>query len=221
LTSNPVTAAANLSEMIGFSGHVSGSVIWLIKRLKGQKAKKIDIGGGKVRLEFQGQTAVEVLSQVADLYENVGVRSGLVRALEPLNRPGIDKLQVKENGAVPVLEILKDEMSYFQTPGQETVAEVLPDRTWTAAYNIVSVTFKDENKWRLSDGQATISASILDDEFLRKVDERTITFAKGDGMVCEILQKQVHTPDGIRSEYYVLKVIEFKRAPRQMKMFDV
>ena len=53
LTSNPVTAAANLSELIGFSGKVVGSVIWLIKKLKGKTAKKIDIGGGKVRLEIQ------------------------------------------------------------------------------------------------------------------------------------------------------------------------
>jgi hypothetical protein len=128
---------------------------------------------------------------------------------------------VECDGAVPSVEIGKEHLAYFAPPSQETIVEVLPDRTWVSAYTIVSLAFKEENKWRLSDGSsATIAATILDEGFLKDVDQRLISFAKGDALVCEIRQRQVHTPDGLRTEYEVIKVIEYKPAPRQYKLFE-
>ena len=190
------------------------------KTKKGRKAKKTVIGGGKVRLEIEGENAIEVLSEVASLYENVGVRRGLVRMLEPLRNPGIDKFEVRRDGAIPEVEIGKDDLAYFESPPQDTVSEVLPERKWISAYTIISLTFKEDNKWRLSDGQAVISATISDKAFQARVDQG-LSFAKGDVLICEILQRQTHTTEGLRTEYEVLRVVEYKPAPRQYKLFDV
>ena len=127
---------------------------------------------------------------------------------------------MKANGSIPVFEIVKDEVSYFETPAQASVSEPLPEQVVTGAYTIVSLSFKEDNKWRLSDGQsATISATILDKNFESRVDQG-LPFAKGDVLICRIRHRQTHVPDGLRNEYDVMEVVDYKPAPRQYKLFE-
>lgn len=88
-------------------------------------------------------------------------------------------------------------------------------------FSIVSLAFRDDNKWRLSDGLATIHAKISDANFLARVDQNLETFAKGDLLICRVMSRQWQTRSGTRAEYEVLEVLEHRRCAQQIQLpFD-
>lgn len=78
--------------------------------------------------------------------------------------------------------------------------------------------FKEDNKWRLHDGNSQISATIEDKDFLYKVDHQQISFTKGDVLVCQVRVTQTQTGGGLKTEYAVIKVEEHIRSPQQMDL---
>jgi hypothetical protein len=88
------------------------------------------------------------------------------------------------------------------------------------AFSIVSLTFKEDNKWRLNDGNSTISAYIADDEFKKKVASNAITFSKDDILRCRVKITQRKTLDGLKNDYIILKVKEHLPAYRQLILFN-
>jgi hypothetical protein len=76
--------------------------------------------------------------------------------------------------------------------------------------------FKEENKWRLHDGNSGISARIEDETFLCLVDSNALSFAKGDILICNVRVTQTQTREGLKTEYTVARVADHKPAPRQL-----
>ncbi|MCP4049893.1 MAG: hypothetical protein GY730_04225 [bacterium] len=85
---------------------------------------------------------------------------------------------------------------------------------------IVSLAFKDDNKWRLNDGNNSISVLIKDEGFLNQVDKSHISFAKGDLLICKVKKLQWQTEGGLKTEYEVMKVNEHRPAPKQLNIFN-
>jgi hypothetical protein len=218
LIGNHVTAAINLAGLLGLA---SGPFIGLLKFLKWLKRRKARLLHGSVpgtvTVEVDGER-FEVSEEVIKLSEDVGVRKALRRVLEPLLRNGIDRFEVRE-GTVPIETITSSEAEFFEIPQASDVAEILPDRSWTQAFSLVTVTFKEDNKWRLSDGGTTIGATMADSSFLQRVENRTESFAKGDVLVCEMKAVQVHRSDGLHTEYEIVKVMEHRQYKPQLKLF--
>ena len=100
-----------------------------------------------------------------------------------------------------------------------TAYEVI-DETHRYAFSIVSLAFKEDNKWRLTDGQAIYSVIMKDAEFQRKVDSSEAVFAKGDVLICDLHTIQWQVQDGVKTDYEVTKVHDHKHA-RQLPMFDL
>lgn len=125
----------------------------------------------------------------------------------------METFEVRQDGS-PVQAVSRQESEYFSRP--EIPDEVLVEDTRTAAFSIVSLAFKEDNKWRLHDGNASISALITDQGFLYKVDTNQIPFAKGDVLICEVRMTQARGGNGLRTEYVVQRVLEHKPAWRQM-----
>ncbi len=218
LLNQHVQTAIHLKTLIGLGRTVGTSLLGALSWIRGREAKKLSETEAEVTLGIDGETLV-IPILVVRLMEDVPVRMAINRMLEPLQRVGIDTFKAMDGlGAIPSCEITKEQLAYFAAPEQKVLDQELPERTWTSAYTIVSLTFKEENKWRLSDGQAVISATILDKDFLERVD-RGLSFSKGDVLVCEIRQRQTHTAEGLRTEYDVIRVDEHKPAPKQYKLF--
>ena len=87
------------------------------------------------------------------------------------------------------------------------------------AFSIVSLAFKEDNKWRLTDGQNTFSVLMKDEAFQYKVDNNDIAFAKGDVLVCDLRTVQWQVEDGVKSEYEVVRVVTHRSA-RQLYLFE-
>jgi hypothetical protein len=214
LTGDFVTSALNLKDLL-FGGSLG--LYWLIKKLKGGRPKRIvDLKNGMIRIEYDDET-FEVPLALLRLYQDAAVRKAAEEVLKPLQREGIDKFQVKERSLV-IETVTKDELHYFAVP--ELPDEKILSVESEAAYSIISLAFKDDNKWRLYDGSSTISVIISDENFRKKVDHNTISFAKGDILRCKIRTTQWRTSAGLKTENEVLEVKEHIQAARQLLLFD-
>lgn len=222
LTGDVVTSALALKELLliggGIAGGFTGGLIWLIKKLKGKKPDKVtDLKNGNVRLDFEGET-FEVPLKLLRLYQDIGVRTATRKILKPLESKGIDSFSVKEKEK-EILRVEKEFLSCFDVP--EIEDEILFESVHDAAYSIISLAFKDDNKWRLHDGNSTISVTIKDEDFLKKVDDNQVSFSKGDVLLCRVSTVQYRSDSGLKSEYTVLKINEHRKGARQIQLpFD-
>jgi hypothetical protein len=216
LSGETITAALNLKELIltGVGGSVS--LLWIIKHYKGKKPDRVErISDDTIRLTFDGQST-DVPLELLRLYQDLSVRKALEGVVtDPLKKDGIDQFKVIEAKGVAE-EVQKSEASYFVSP--EADGKVLLQDVRKSAFSIVSLAFKEDNKWRLHDGNAQISAIIEDKDFLYKVDHQQISFTKGDVLVCQVRITQTQTASGLKTEYAVIKVEEHVRTPQQMDL---
>ena len=72
---------------------------------------------------------------------------------------------------------------------------------------LVSISFKDGNKWRFSDGEGIVSADMKDESFLSRIESRELTFGKGDVLECELTTRQELQNGSLKSENEIVRVI--------------
>ncbi|PKN77214.1 MAG: hypothetical protein CVU52_01490 [Deltaproteobacteria bacterium HGW-Deltaproteobacteria-10] len=209
------TAAANMVQIIGFSVLGFKGLFYLIKKAKGRVPRKAKIlEDGNVEIDFSDNSEI-VSKPVFDLYRDIKVRQQVENVLKPLAVEGIDNFQVKDGENV-VESVNKSELKYFQTP--EIDEEIIQEKETVAMYTIHSLSFKEDNKWLLSDGTNTFFVTIKDEDFLRKVNENLISFSKGDILTLNLKIITWETKDGIKTEYEASKVVDHKSASRQLKL---
>ena len=176
LSGDTITAAVNLKELVLVGVAGVGGLIWLVKKLQGRRPDKIEkIDDGCVRVTI-GDESFEVPMKLLQLYQDLAVRDALHRlVVDPLKTAGVDTFGVNDNGS-RALTVSEAESEYFAQP--EVPIEILIEDTRRAAFSIVSLAFKEENKWRLHDGNAPISALITDENFVYRVDTNQISLRR-------------------------------------------
>ena len=133
----------------------------------------------------------------------------------PVSQPGVDRFAIGEGGKV-VEEISKEDLKSFEPP---EINDLILDEVRQYAFSIVSLAFKEGNRWRLTDGQNTFSVQVNDEAFLRKVDANQVSFSKGDVLLCRLRIQQWQVEDGVRSEYQLVEVVNHRSAS-QLPLFD-
>ena len=108
------------------------------------------------------------------------------------------------------------EVPYFRAP--EIEDEQIEEHESIATFSITSLSFKEDNKWRLSDGTNTFYVTITDSEFLRQVDENLKSFSKGDLLRVKLNTKTWRTTEGIRTEYEAIEIMEHITGARQLSL---
>ena len=213
-SSDSVTTAINLKNLL-IGGTAASGLIWLIKRLRGRRPDKLEkIDASRVRVTIDDKS-FEVPMDLLRLYQDLAVRGAVRNLIEaPLNQSGIDVFKIRDDDNTQT--VLKDESEYFSAP--EVPEEVLIDDSRRAAFSILSLAFKEDNKWRLHDGNSAISALILDERFIHRVNNNQIAFAKGDVLICDVRMTQTRDKNGLRTEYVVEHVAEHKPAAQQVAM---
>lgn len=208
--------ALQIVEFIGLSAATSGSLIGLIKWLKGRKINKITIENGNCKVETTEDYDVIVVSEdIINLYRDTGVRKSLKNTLKPLQQEGIDSFIVKEDGKA-ITEIKKNEGVYFEVP--DLPDEKIIDTMSRVACKIIGVFFEEGLKWRLYDGENKINALIKDEDFLRALDKGAVAFTKGDILEIELRTIQWKTKDGLKKEHEVIKVLKHHKPHKQIPL---
>ncbi|WNH48287.1 hypothetical protein PDM28_16690 [Stenotrophomonas aracearum] len=214
-----VTAIANATAVLtalGFAAKAGYSgVAQVLQWLRGRRITDVQMTEeGRVRLHADKDTVV-VDYPVLVLLRDIPVRQAFDRTLAPLDRDGIDTFAAGDDSSFAVI-VREHERRFFCAPTADD--ELLLEDTCRMAFSIVSLAFKEDNKWRLSDGNHTISARISDERFHSSVDANESSFSKGDVLICEVKVTQWHTPNGAKTDYEVTRVIEHRRAACQISL---
>lgn len=194
-----------------FFGSTGVNLLRTIKNLKGRSPDKIEkIDEDNVKLTVDNETFV-IPIKLLKLMENKIVRESLAGMVEnPLQKKGIDKFMVTDGDQIE--EVSKEESSYFAVPN--STEDKLVDDVHKIVYSIVSLSFKETNKWRLFDGNRTHYVQICDRDFLQKVKNSEVSFSKGDVLVCLVRFRQFQVLNELKSETIVEKIIEHIPANR-------
>ncbi len=139
----------------------------------------------------------------------VNIRKSEGVIYKPLELEGVNEVSFTTNGS-DVEKINKEESVYFITP--ELKEEPIDEQEYEISLQIISVVFQEGNKWKFSDGSNSFFAEVRDEDFVKRVQSNVDSFCKDDILRVKILRKQFEIPSGIRTEYFVKKVLEHKSA---------
>ena len=168
---------------------------------------------GQIVLELDDSTTITIPEQVLGLAQNVTVRRTCQEVVRPLTRDGVDEMRISNTSTE--ISITKGDLDGFEIPPDD--GTLIEEFERTVALSIVSVPFRDNNKWRLSDGQNTFFATMSDASFIARVNKDE-PFAKSDVLRCELRTTQYMTDDGLRTDYDVLQVVDHVRSGRQVQL---
>lgn len=213
-----IADAKALSELILAGGGIlSGTgygLIKLLKWLKGRRPDKVEHSDAGTHV-YIGEVSVLVDPRTLALAENVEVRTNAKKFASAITPGRINEVAAVHGG--DKVEITPDDVPSFDLPAPQD--EMLSDEVRRLNLQIIALSFKDDNKWRVTDGAEPFSATIEDVDFQKKVDNSEISFAKGDYLVCDVREKQSIISGSLKKERSIVRVIEHKPAPRQMKLF--
>lgn len=215
-------AALSLLEALGIIGTGIGTstvgLIKLVRWMGGRQPDQIERkSDDSVDVTIDGVT-INVQAIVFQMAFDPNVRSGLEKVVaEPLDKDGIDI--VRFGSGETSEQIPKSERHSFRSPlmseGDEFVSR------HTKAFSIVTLSFKPGQKWKLHDGHGTArSVTMLDQDFVGRVERSEERFAKGDLLICDVIERSRRTATGFKSEYEVVKVIEHRPAQTQPRLSD-
>jgi hypothetical protein len=216
LTSEGSTALVNLQGLvIG-----AGGLFALIKHLKGRAAKsqERDPASGRIRITAEDGSIIEVDAEVLDLYQKLTIRKKTQQVVAPLNREGVESIAFQEERETTVT-IEASEAPAFETPEPSEVS-LGEDQVVPMVVSILSLTFVEGNKWRLSDGERTFNAAIEDQAFIDRVDGGIEAFRKGDMLRSQMRISQSQREGRLHTEYTVLEVIQHIPRQTQLRLDD-
>ena len=186
----------------------------LLKWMKGRKPDRIEEKGGDVIVHI-GDTYFITNPQTIKLAESANVRSHARKMVASLEKEGIESISARQPGGEELV-LEKSDIPSFDVPENEE--EEIEDETRKMTLQIISLSFKEDNKWRLTDGAEPFTADIEDVDFLNKIANDEISFGKNDYLICEVRERQSMTSKGLKKERTVMKVIEHKPAARQLRL---
>ena len=226
LSGSTASALGNLITFLTFGTGTSLGLLSLLKMAKGRKPRRVIVlEDGNIQLEFERGSedrALEVIvapRQTVELFRDIRVRKQAEATMRPLAREGVTTISfrlsetIKE--AAPIV-IANDDLLAFKAP--DNADSLIVDNTARVAYSIVSLSFNDEGKWKLNDGNNVVWATIDDEEFIAKVDANEVAFAKGDILLCDVSIQQWQTEAGLKTETKIIKVVEHRSSMQQMKL---
>lgn len=213
----------SILEAIGLivgTGGAGGGLIGIIKWLRGRKPSSIKTSGDRVVFEVVEESISETFEVdlvAGRLYQSRVVRKALANVVKPLERDGIDIFASGQDGQTAEV-IRKDDAPWFTVA--ESDADIVSD---TVAEHVLlqieSAVFKDDNKWRFSDGSGSFFAEVADPIFVNKINSGDERFGKGDVLIVDLRRIQTISDNGLKMEYAIVRVHEH-RAPLQRQLLS-
>jgi len=213
LRGETATALVNGITLIGAIGGLMGALKWF----QGRRPRSVEMTpDGKRRLVCDDGEALIVEEHTVLLLRSLRVREHLWQVVAPVEREGIDTVALGTDERIDVV-VTREEAPWFVPPAAEET--VVHEDESTMAFSIVSLSFKEGNKWRLSDGNVTVFVEVADQDFLSRVDRNLVRFAKGDLLIGRTRITQRLLPDGnLRTDYTLLSVQEHRPGTPQLDL---
>lgn len=215
-----ITGAVNLLTLLGFAVTTRKGLLGLVKWVRNRKIRRVEILNTDIARVFIDDEHLDVEQDVIKLYQHHKLRKALEDVIvKPLDQEGIETFAVKVGESETFVEISKTERSWFISPEPDDTP--LDETVFERNLQLVNVAFRDDNKWRFSDGVSTFYAAILDQNFLSRVQQNQISFSRNDILRVRLNMRQWLHGEDMKTDYEVLEVIEHRRAASQLKLpFD-
>lgn len=205
---------------------VTGGIVYVVKKIRGRKLKRIEHQpNGKAEITLEDDERIGMSENTLKVFLSVDCRVSLEKVMEPLKKDGIDAFEIRDpqhaDSKEPLVSVEKGERENFEAPPAEADEDGEREtKEQTMLAHIISLNF-EQGKWRLSDGTNAFWASIVDEAFLNKIERGEVSFTKGDVLLIEYHLKQMVRAGKLTTEYIVSRVLEQKKAPKQIKLdFD-
>ncbi len=235
LQSDFALSAATLFSLIGISPlHDAIGLLQLIVKVAKGKIKKVTPADDRrVKLEIvrtiekqEGKktetltetTIVDVDKRVLGLFKDQAIRKSVAQVIhQPLSKPGINVFQLRDAKNNEIITIGEEEKELFCAP--EFELEELPVVDSEEYLQIVTISFKEDNKWRFTRGGETFYADILDKNFLEMVDQEKHRFGKKDLLRVTLRSKQfINKHNELDVSYSIVEVKEIRKSYIQMEL---
>jgi hypothetical protein len=208
LASQPVTALANLLQVLGFLG-LSGTTLYkLFKRLNGRRIEKPD----DLPKELNINISVELLIRI---YNDPELQAQLRKTLDPLRQEGIEEFQTRRGGMVVDHVSKRDLNAADEAEIKDLTKEEEID------LGIEKVAWRRNLAWHFSDDRTSFDARIEDVQFWKRI-EAGEAFSDGDRLRVHLRTTARRKPNGtLTIERRIPTVIDVQHVRnRQSKLFD-
>lgn len=217
-----MTDNSNLELILKSVGFLNSSGLNLLKLTKLLKGKPIKshtvIENGLTRIETSNSFhEIKVTKEVIELYQSPRIRDNAENMVRPLELPGVEQFQVKEEGHI-LDYVEKNEFPYFRRE-TSNLAEVVSENTVEAWVEVISPVFEPERKWQVDYNGTKVYVSVLDKSFLEAVSEGQMSFSKGDMLFTKLIIRQKEDYGKIKAEHEISRVLQHKKGPSQNKLF--
>ena len=186
--------------------------------LKGKKPTKIEVKGDKVIVTIEDQI-IEIDRIVYKIYtENPIVDIAIRKGFEAIDRDedvtGVEILDGKKDS---LISISRSSFDAFTTPNEIYDSLVRKETTSGESLTILKIVFDKGYKWQFYLSGRKISATILDNSFIERVNNGE-RFAKGDVLVVEMEIEKVYDKSVdtyVEKGFKITRVIQHIPRPNQ------
>jgi hypothetical protein len=203
LSGHDTTALSNLITLITAPGVGLFAVIMYIRRHNPIKRENPE--PGTTRFVAPDGTFIDVPTAVATLAERVTIRRNAQKVVVPLTRPGVERMRFESADKEP-MEVEASEADAYDVRPVE--AQTVTDQVTEMALTVVVLSFTKGRRWRFNDGRGTFPAAMLDENFIRRIENNEESFRRGDLIRCRVHFTQVQTETGVKPTYEVLEVLQ-------------
>lgn len=213
LNGDAVNAALNLNDLINVA---LGAFVGL-KKLQGRKIKKVEshpTNPGESQLTLNDNAQIIVQSgAVVNLIQNPTFISAADEATKPVAKEGVDTIQFKTDSVqTQEFELQKNEYVPFNESLPEIEPEQIGDDTKETYLQFVRpVLNSSSRKWGADDGDGVLEVKILDEHFLKLVEDGKVSFSGRPDLYKVLLRTtQEFKNNRLKKHHEVLKVMERK-----------
>lgn len=221
------TALDDIMRILGYGVVGAESfqgIFWLIKRIRSKIKAIKHKEKEKVEISMVDGSVIETDEKTLKVFLDVECRLNIERVIKPVTEIGIESFELRNpderDDNTPLVAVHKGDVELFRAPeAAENKMEELPVPVQQELLvKIVSVNF-ELGKWRFSDNSnPAFWATIADKDFIKRVENREIAFSSGDMLRIKYRHVQSIKNGTLSSEYIVDKVVEYKEAPKQIKL---
>lgn len=224
-----VTAANDLMDLVIKGGGIVGTaagVPWgFFKVLKWLKGKRPDSAqqndDGTTSLTKDGTTII-VDQRTIVLLEDISTREATEKFVKTsFRQQGIKTVTLDEEdneNDAPDLTLTKADIgaATVPEPSEEEITETSDTRE--ALLKIVSAQFEEGYLWRFTDGTNTFTASMEDEDFVKRLDNSEIVLSKNDTLRCVIEETQQLAGNRLKTETKITHVKDHISGARQLRL---
>lgn len=206
--------SVDVLKYLGFSEESSNlkfdDAITLAKSLKGERIISVitETGSDVAKLELDGRE-ITCDKFVAQLVSNPDIRQAMNEVItQPLMGKNSPVFRVEVNDK-EVLKLENDDTQEF-TPLPKNSLNHVASKVVTTNITITQVNFESQNGWKMRYDDKERSVKMADESFLKRVNDNTKSFTKGDMLEVELEIADKTTARSERTQYTIIRVIRHR-----------